>query len=185
MISAIFFSHIIIKFKKSENTTLFHKDPIVVLFVIYLKKHSLNIIYSMLLILLISFRMEGRKTKVHFLNGSIKFRLLLWFVNLLPKQMSFHFRVVCQKVPHSTYKSEFLQKKHSLNADQHFQHLDEFMDYCNHQRYPYEHYGLTPHEVLDGKTPCKFRYREQIKNSQKERLEENRVFNGCPTLYFQ
>ena len=86
---------------------------------------------------------------------------------------------------HSIYKSEFLQKKHSLDIDQHFQHLDEFMEYYNHHRYPFEHFGLTPHEVLDGQTPCKFRFREQIKNRQKERLEENRVFNGCPALCLQ
>jgi hypothetical protein len=83
---------------------------------------------------------------------------------------------------HSIYKSEFLRKKFSVNIKEHFKHLDEFMDYFNHERYPSEHFGLTPYEVLEGEKPNKFRFREQIKNRQKERVLENRAFNGCPLV---
>ncbi|PKR80110.1 hypothetical protein CW751_11435 [Brumimicrobium salinarum] len=36
--------------------------------------------------------------------------------------------------------------------------------------------------VLNGEKPDKAKYREQIKNEQKERLQENREFNGCPLV---
>lgn len=104
---------------------------------------------------------------------------------LTAKTDEFPFSNSMAESTHSIYKSEFLQKKHSLNVEQHFQHLDEFMKYFNHDRYPFEHFGLTPYEVLEGETPNKFRFREQIKNRQKQRLEENRAFNGCPVLYIQ
>ena len=56
------------------------------------------------------------------------------------------------------------------------------MDYYNHEHYPYEHFGLTPYDVLEGEKPNKFRFREQIKKRQKERILENRAFNGCPLV---
>ena len=93
--------------------------------------------------------------------------------------MSFRFLNNMEESTHSIYKSEFLQKKLSLNIEQHFEHLDQFMEYHDHQRYPFEHFGLTPYEVLGVEIPNKFQFREQIRNRQKERLEENRSFNGC------
>ena len=86
---------------------------------------------------------------------------------------------------HSIYKSEFLQKRHSLDKKEHFKHLDEYMDYYNHNRFPYEHFGVTPYEVLEGEIPDKSRFKEQIKKRQIERLEENRNFNDCPILCIQ
>ena len=99
---------------------------------------------------------------------------------LTAKTDEFPFSNSMSESTHSIYKSEFLQKRLSLDVKQHFEHLDQFMEYYNNQRYPSEHYGLTPYEVLEGEMPNKFRFTEQIKNRQKERLEENRSFNGCP-----
>lgn len=101
---------------------------------------------------------------------------------LTAKSDDFPFSNSMSESTHSIYKSEFLQKKFSLDIQEHLKHLEEFMDYYNHKRYPFEHSGLTPHEVLDGEIPNKFKFSEQIKNRQKERLEENRNFNGCPFL---
>jgi transposase InsO family protein len=104
---------------------------------------------------------------------------------LTAKTDEFPFSNSMAESTHSIYKSEFLQKKLSLNIEQHFEHLDQFMEYHDHQRYPFEHFGLTPYEVLGGEIPNKFQFREQIGNRQKERLEENRSFNGCPVLCIQ
>ncbi|MCH2229803.1 MAG: hypothetical protein MK105_05615 [Crocinitomicaceae bacterium] len=41
------------------------------------------------------------------------------------------------------------------------------MDYYNHEHYPYEHFGLTPYDVLEGEKPNKFTFREQIKKEGK------------------
>jgi hypothetical protein len=83
---------------------------------------------------------------------------------------------------HSIYKSEFLQKRFSIDKKQHLTDLSLFMDYYNNQRFPCEHHGLTPKEVLEGEKPDKFRFKEQIINRKKERLEENKIFNGCPLV---
>jgi transposase InsO family protein len=104
---------------------------------------------------------------------------------LTAKTDEFPFSNSMAESTHSIYKSEFLQKKLSLNIEQHFEHLDQFMEYHDHQRYPFEHFGLTPYEVLGGEIPNKFQFREQIGKRQKERLEENRSFNGCPVLCIQ
>jgi transposase InsO family protein len=83
---------------------------------------------------------------------------------------------------HSIYKSEFLQGKHSIDKEDHLKNITLFFNYYNNNRFPFEFYGLTPMEVLKGEKPDKTKYREQIKNAQKERLEENRKFNCCPLV---
>jgi len=83
---------------------------------------------------------------------------------------------------HSIYKTEFMKTKFSLNIKQHLNDLDTFLIYYNDLRYPCEHYGLNPIEVLQGETPYKFRFREQIKNARTERIEVNKAFNQCPIL---
>src|SRR5690554_2262213 len=85
---------------------------------------------------------------------------------------------------HSIYKSEFLQGKHSIDKEDLLKNITLFFNYYNNNRFPFEFYGLTPMEVLNGKTPDKAKYREQIKNEQKERLQENREFNGCPLVCY-
>lgn len=83
---------------------------------------------------------------------------------------------------HSIYKTEFLQGKHSVDKEDHFKNITLFFNYYNNDRFPFEFYGLTPMEVLNSQTPDKTKFREQIKNAQKERLKENREFNGCPLV---
>lgn len=81
---------------------------------------------------------------------------------------------------HSIYKSEFLQKQHSMDISKHLKNLDQFMIYYNNERFPSEHYGLTPIEVLEGEIPNKSRFREAIVQARIERIEKNRKFNDCP-----
>lgn len=101
---------------------------------------------------------------------------------LTAKTDEFPFSNSMSESTHSIYKTEFLGKKHSLNIEEHLKNLEKFMDYYNQCRYPSEHFGLTPYEVLEGETPNKSRFKEQIKQRQKKRLEENRNFNGCPVF---
>lgn len=80
---------------------------------------------------------------------------------------------------HSIYKSEYLRGKHSIDKEQHLIHIEEFLPYYNHSRFPSDFYGLTPMEVLNGESPNKTRFSEKIKKAQKERVIENRAFNKC------
>jgi pyruvate-formate lyase-activating enzyme len=75
---------------------------------------------------------------------------------------------------HSIYKSKFLQGKHSIDKEDHLKNITLFFNYYNDNRFPFEFYGLTPMEVLKGEKPDKTKYREQIKNAQKERLDRQR-----------
>jgi hypothetical protein len=83
---------------------------------------------------------------------------------------------------HSIYKSEFLQGKHSVDKEDHLKNITAFFNYYNDNRFPFEFYGLTPMEVLKGETPDKAKFKEHIENAHKERLKENREFNGCPMV---
>jgi len=83
---------------------------------------------------------------------------------------------------HSIYKSEYLRGKYSVDVKQHFKDLETFIAYYNYNRFPFEFYGLTPMEVLKGEKPDKTKFREQINQGQKRRLEENRAFNECPLV---
>jgi len=85
---------------------------------------------------------------------------------------------------HSIYKTEFLKGKHSLDKENHLKNITAFFNYYNDYRFPFEFYGLTPMEVLNGEKPDKTKYREQIQNAQKERLKEKREFNGCPLVCY-
>lgn len=83
---------------------------------------------------------------------------------------------------HSIYKSEFMQRRHSLNKEDHHKDLERFMDYYNHKRFFGEHYGLTALEVLNGKIPDKSAFKETIQKARKARIEENQKFKGCPLV---
>jgi len=85
---------------------------------------------------------------------------------------------------HSIYKTEFMQRKLSIDINQHIKDIERFMTYYNHERYPFKLYGLTPFEVLNGEIPLKNKFRSQIKDAQKIRLIENRAFNDCPVICF-
>lgn len=56
---------------------------------------------------------------------------------------------------HRIYKTEFLHGKYSLNEKTHLKDLDRFVEYYNHHRYPTDLFGLTPIDVVNGKTPDK------------------------------
>jgi ACT domain-containing protein len=83
---------------------------------------------------------------------------------------------------HSIYKTEFMNRKFSFDSIQHFKDLERFMIYYNFERYPTEHFGLTPIEVLEGQKPHRNRFSERIMDARKKRIEKNRVFNNCCIL---
>ncbi|CAL2102247.1 Integrase catalytic domain-containing protein [Tenacibaculum sp. 190130A14a] len=70
---------------------------------------------------------------------------------------------------HSIYKTEFLHGKHSLNQQIHLLDLQRFIEYYNHHRYLTELYGYTPMEIIQGKTPNKDLYKQQIQLARKKR----------------
>lgn len=83
---------------------------------------------------------------------------------------------------HSIYKTEFMKRQFSYDLIQHLKDLQRFMFYYNFERYPTEHFGLTPIEVLEGEKPHRNRFSEQIVDERKIRIEKNRVFNKCCIL---
>lgn len=80
---------------------------------------------------------------------------------------------------HSIYKTEFLRKRVSPNKLEHLKSLDRFVTYYNHERFPVDHFGYTPMEVLNGEIPDKNRFKEQIAYARKERIKINQQFNEC------
>ena len=94
----------------------------------------------------------------------------------------FPFSNSMSEITHSIYKTEFMQKKFSLDTTEHLKHLEEFMEYYNYNRYLGRHLGLTPMEVLNGEMPDKNRYTEIIRGAKIKRIEENRLFNNCPLV---
>ena len=83
---------------------------------------------------------------------------------------------------HSIYKTEFMRRKYSLDNAQHCKDLERFMIYYNYKRFPCEHFGLTPMEVLEGEEPCRSRFKEQIVEARKVRILKNQEFTQCPVL---
>jgi len=77
-----------------------------------------------------------------------------------------------------------MQRKLSVNIEQHIKDLDNFMNYYNHERYPGDLYGNTPYEVLNGSKPYKNKFHDVIKEAQQNRLTQNRTFNNCPVMCF-
>ena len=85
---------------------------------------------------------------------------------------------------HSIYKTEFMKTKHSYDITQHLKNLDRFMIYYNDERFPTDHFGLNPSEVLNGRTPNKFKFRTKKKNAKVKRIKQNQEFNQCPLVCF-
>lgn len=83
---------------------------------------------------------------------------------------------------HAIFKTEFLQRKISPNRKQHLKDLNQFVYLYNHQRFPFELYGLTPMEVLNGEIPSRHRFAEQTAQARILRLEKNKNFNQCPLI---
>lgn len=80
---------------------------------------------------------------------------------------------------HSIYKTEFLQKQISVDKNQHLDQLETFVTHYNQSRYPTDLYGLTPHEVLQGASPDKHRFKNQLQVARKERIAANQSRNNC------
>ena len=80
---------------------------------------------------------------------------------------------------HSIYKTEFMQEKYSVDVIQHLIHLEAFIKYYNDNRFPFEFFGFTPIEILNGEIPNKAMFREQISERRQLRITENRAFNEC------
>jgi hypothetical protein len=51
---------------------------------------------------------------------------------------------------HRIFRREFLHGRVPKNKAEHEKWLEEFVHYYSHQRYPTDHLGLTPYEVLNG-----------------------------------
>jgi len=81
---------------------------------------------------------------------------------------------------HSILKTEFLKKQVSKNETEHLKNLNKFVLYYNNERFPGELLGLKPLEVVDGKTPDKNYFKENIQQSRKNRIAINQNFNDCP-----
>jgi transposase InsO family protein len=85
---------------------------------------------------------------------------------------------------HSIFKTEFMRRKHSVDKPQHLKDLERFVHYYNHQRFPCEHLGYTPMEVLEGTRPNRHLFSEQIAEARKYRVLKNQVFNECQLVYY-
>jgi transposase InsO family protein len=81
---------------------------------------------------------------------------------------------------HSIYKTEFLKKELSKTIAIHLENLKLFVDYYNNKRFPTELFGLTPLEVVNGKTPDKYFFKDKIEQARKDRIFINQKFKGCP-----
>jgi hypothetical protein len=95
------------------------------------------------------------------------------------KSDGFPFSNSMSESTHSIYKTEFLRKKVSSNQLEHLDNLDRFVVYYNDERYPTDHFGHTPMEVLNGEIPNRDQFKEQIANARKERVRINQNFREC------
>jgi hypothetical protein len=99
---------------------------------------------------------------------------------LTAKTPEFPFSNNMSESTHSIYKTEFMRGGYSPDVNQHMNDLARFMTYYNLERYPTEHFGLRPSEVLHGEKPDRNRFKEQIQKGKEERIITNRLFNDCP-----
>ena len=80
-------------------------------------------------------------------------------------------------LPHERFVRE--RGKISKNTKSHLESLERFFIYYNEERYFTEHTGLRPIDILNGKMPDKYLFKEQIEQARKNRIETNRQFNTC------
>lgn len=80
---------------------------------------------------------------------------------------------------HSKFKTQFMRGKISETKEENLVNLLKFMDYANYESYPYDLYGYSPMEVINGNIPDKRRFHGDIILAQKTRIELNRSFNLC------
>ncbi len=69
--------------------------------------------------------------------------------------------------------------KISLNTKSHLLSLERFFHYYNYERYFTEHTGLRPIDILKGKIPDKYMYKERIEQARENRIRINQSFNAC------
>jgi len=67
----------------------------------------------------------------------------------------------------------------SLNKITHYADLKRFVEEYNYHRYPSDHFGYTPMEVLNGKIPDRNKFKKQIKNGQTNRVKVNQSYDSC------
>ncbi len=67
----------------------------------------------------------------------------------------------------------------SKDVKTHLENLKRFVHYYNHERYPTDLFGLTPMEVIDGKIPDKYYFKNQIAEAKLNRVTTNQAFNNC------
>lgn len=56
--------------------------------------------------------------------------------------------------------------------------IEEFITHCQHHYFG-EHYGITPHQILNGQQPDKNKFTTQIQQAAINRRETNKKFTGC------
>lgn len=89
---------------------------------------------------------------------------------LTAKTDEFSFPNNMSESAHRIYKSEFRQSKITQNLKTHLDDLERFVSYYNYERYPTELYGLHPMQVLEGLTPDKHLFKEQLIEARKKKL---------------
>jgi transposase InsO family protein len=78
---------------------------------------------------------------------------------------------------HSIYKTEFMRKRFSLDEPHDIKNIERFVRYYNHERFPCEHFGYSPMEVLEGAKPNRYLFSQQIGEARKDRVLKNQAFN--------
>jgi len=121
----------------------------------------------------------GSENKGEFLNWIYSIQAPPVVMKITAQTKDFPFSNSMSESTHSIYKTEFLHGKYSLNQKSHLKDLKRFVAYYNYHRYPTELFGLTPMEIIQGKTPDKHHFKERIQLARKNRVVANQKFNAC------
>ena len=73
------------------------------------------------------------------------------------------------------FKNEFLNNIDIKDKGHAKQLLSEFQFYNDNKRYPISLYGLTPQGVFDGEIIDKYKFRNEIRQTAKQRYLKNKV----------
>jgi hypothetical protein len=79
----------------------------------------------------------------------------------------------------NVFKNEFLRDKNIHDQTVLQKELDAFDNYYNWNRYPFELYGYSPMEVVEGAVPGKNRFKDEIQKAQQKRYLLNKVSTYC------
>ena len=80
---------------------------------------------------------------------------------------------------HHIFKGEFMRYKPISDRIALQKHLNDFVYYYNHQRFPIELHGYSPIEVLQGAIPDKHRFKNDIRIAWHRRYLENKHTSFC------